>query len=91
MSKSRSIQADAHTVTVHPPLCAWGGGEPLTKFSKREELYRISIFRGGCWERGGDVFQGGLQLFIKNKLNCEIFTDKRNYKQRFFFSVITGN
>ena len=37
------------------------GVEPPTKFSKRGggELERISFSRGGCWERGGNFFQGG--------------------------------
>ena len=34
--------------------------EARTKFSKREEgLDRTSVFRGGCWKREGDCFQGG--------------------------------
>ena len=41
------------------------GGEPPTKFQKGGGLNRISIFRGDCWERGGDLFQEGLQLLHK--------------------------
>ena len=41
---------------LHKIQCA-GGVEPPTKFSKKG-LDRISIFRGGCWKRGGNFFQG---------------------------------
>ena len=40
-------------------------------------LDRTSTFRGGCWERGGDFFQGGVQL-SHNKLKSEIFNDKKS-------------
>ena len=42
-----------------------GEVEPPTKFSKRGGLDRTSTFRGGCWERGGDFFQGGCNFHIK--------------------------
>ena len=32
----------------------------------------------GCWERGSDFFQGGLQFSHKNKLESEIFNDKKS-------------
>ena len=35
------------------------GFELPTKFKKWGELDRISILKGSCWERGGDLFQGG--------------------------------
>ena len=46
-------------VSTHPFCWGWGV-EPPTKFLKREGLESISIFRGGCRERGGggDSFQG---------------------------------
>ena len=51
------------------PLSAGGGEiECLTKFSKRGGAW-ISILRGGCWERGGWLFQEGCSFYIKNKLN----------------------
>ena len=40
-------------------------------------LDRISGFRGGSWERGGDFFQGGCSFYIKIKLKSEIFHDKK--------------
>ena len=61
------------------PTLSVGRFEPPTKFSKRGGgLDRTSTFRGGCWERGGDFFQGGgLQFSHKNKVKSEIFNDKK--------------
>ena len=55
------------THCVHPPpFCRGGGGvEPQTKFSKRRSLTGPHLLEGGCWETGGDFFQGGLQLSHK--------------------------
>ena len=36
------------------------------------------LLEGGCWERGGDFFQGGCNFHIKNKLKSEIFNDKKS-------------
>ena len=47
------------------------------------------LLEGGCWERGGDFFQGGVQISHKNKLKSEIFNDKKSLKAKIFFSVIT--
>ena len=46
---------------MHPTLSEGGdeggvGVEPPTKFSKRGRLDRTFTFRGGWWERGGDIF-----------------------------------
>ena len=72
----------------HPPPICSGWVEPPTKFSKRlGSLTGPQILDGGCWERGGDFFQGGLQFSYKNKLKSEIFNDEKNYKQK-YFSVI---
>ena len=81
--------------SVHPPFCRKGGGgwgETSTGFSKKRGwgLGRTSIFRGGCWERGADLFQLGCSFYIKNKLKSEIFYYKKVYKQM-FFSMITKN
>ena len=61
--------------SVYPPflLEGWGVGvEPPTKISKKGRgLDRISVFRGGWWEREGWLFSGGrregswLQFFHK--------------------------
>ena len=52
-------------------------------------LDRTSTFRGGCWERGGDFFQGGGGGC--NKLKSEIFNDKKKFISKNIFFVITKN
>ena len=59
-------------------------------FKQEVGLDRISIFRGGCWEKGGDLFQG-LQFLQINKLKSEIFNDKKGLYTKMFFLVITKN
>ena len=53
----------------HPPFLQGEGGgegvEPPTKFSKREGLTGTQILEEGCWERGGNFFQGGCNFHIK--------------------------
>ena len=49
----------------------------FTKRGGGGQLDRISVFRGGSWERGGDFFQGGCSFYIKIKLKSEIFHDKK--------------
>ena len=49
------------------------------------------LLEGGCWERGGDFFQGSCNFHIKNKLKSEIFNDKKSLYAKIFFSVITKN
>ena len=56
--------------------------EPPTKFSKSGGLTGPQLLERGCWERGGDFFQGGCNLHKKNKLKSEIFNDKN--KQKYF-------
>ena len=56
-----------HSVHHHPPppfLPGWEV-EPPTKFFKKGGLDRISVFKGGLLERGGDLFQVGLQFLHK--------------------------
>ena len=53
------------------------GLEPLSKFSERG-LYRTSIFRGGCWERGGNFFQRSYNFYIENKLKFKLSNDKKS-------------
>ena len=60
------------------PLSA-GGVEPPTKFSKRGGRL-TGLLEGGCWERGGDFFQGegcNFHTHTKKKLKSEIFNDKK--------------
>ena len=69
-----------------------GRGEPPTKFSKKDGgvgggkggADRILIFRGGYWERGGDLFQGGYSFYIKNKLKSQIFNEKKLKNKKVF-------
>ena len=60
----------ASTLCAPPPLCAGRGRvEPLTKFSKRGGLTGPQLLERGCWERGGDFFQGeGVKFLHKNKI-----------------------
>ena len=60
------------------PRLSAGGVEPPTKFSKRGSLTGPQLLERGCWERGGDFFQEGLQFSDKNKLKSEIFNDKKS-------------
>ena len=67
------------------------GVEPQTKLSKRGDLTvsnRISIFREGCWEKGGwgggVTFFRGLQFLHENELKSEVFNNKKVIKQKFF-------
>ena len=81
VASSQFCQDDLLTHSVHPPpLSAGGGVEPPTKFSKREGLTGPQLLEVGCWERGGDFFQGGggCSFHIKNKLKSEIFKDKKS-------------
>ena len=70
-----------------PPVSVWGGGG---SDSKKWGLDRISVFRGGCWERGV-TFSGGCvcSFSIKNKLKSEIFNNKKSVNKNVF--VITKN
>ena len=63
------------------PASAGGKGvEPPTKFSKNGggPLTGSQVYKGGCWERGGDFFHGDCSFYIKNKLKSEIFNDKKS-------------
>ena len=56
------------------------GVEPPTKFSKRGGGLDRPQLLEGCWERAGDLFQGGeggLQ-FSHKKIKSEIFNDKKS-------------
>ena len=60
------------------PLWKGGGVENLQpNFQKEEGLTGLQLLEGGCWERGGDFFQG-VQFSHKNKLKSEIFNDKKS-------------
>ena len=79
----------SHIIMCTPSsFCCGEGGEVErpTKFSKRGDLtYRTSIFRGGCWERGGVTFSTrGCNFYIKNKLNSEYLRTKRFINKNVF-------
>ena len=56
----------------------------------RRGLTGSQFLKGGCWERGGDFFQGNCSFYINNKLKSEIF-NKKSLETKMFFSVITKN
>ena len=58
-----------HIVCTFPPFC-WEVELP-TKFSEKGGggLDRISIFRGGCWERGDDLLR--MQLLPKDGMGLK--------------------
>ena len=60
---------------VHHPFLL--GVEPPTKFLKRRGLTGPRLLEEGCWESGGDFFQGGCNFHINNKLKSEILNDKK--------------
>ena len=71
------------------PLSAGGGeegrwGDSPTKFSKMGGLTGPYFLEEGCWESGGDFFQGeeegggGCNFLTKNKLKSGIFNDKKS-------------
>ena len=63
------------------PLSAGGtgeGGEPPTKFSRKEgDLTRPQLLEGVAGKEGS-LFSGGLQFSHKNKLKLEIFNAKKS-------------
>ena len=78
--------------SVHPPAPLSAGELSLQpNFQKGGGLTGPQLLEGGCWERGGDFFQGGCNFHIKNKLKSEIFNDKKSLYAKIFFSVITKN
>ena len=54
--------------TTPPPFLLGGGVDPPTEFLKRGAWHDLKFLREGCWEKGGDFFQGGCSFYIKDKL-----------------------
>ena len=79
--------------SVHPSTPFLVGELSLLPNFQKEGLDRIQSFRGGCWEKEGELFQWWvLQFLHKNKLKFIIFNNvKKFHKQKFFFSVRTNN
>ena len=78
MYKYKNLQA---VIVCTPPLSA-GGLSLQQNFQKRGSLTRPQHLMGGCWERGGDFFPGGLQFLIKN--NLKYLMTNKVYKQKQF-------
>ena len=80
MTQVSVCQSQSKLYSVHAPP-----PPPPGSFKKKGGgLTRPQLSEGGCWERGGDFFQGeGVQL-SHNKLKSEIFNDKIVYKQKYF-------
>ena len=55
------------------------------------DLTGSNFLEEGCWEKGGDLFQGDCSFYIKNKLKSEIFNNKKSLYTTMFLSVITKN
>ena len=68
-----------------PPPPAREGGWRLSLLPNWEKGVghdRTLIFRGGFWEReegGSDLFEGGCNFYIKNKLKSKTFNDKKSW------------
>ena len=66
-------------IYIVPPAKKGGGGlNLLPDFQKGGGLTGPQFLEGGCWERGGDFFQGGCNFLTKDKLKSEIFNDKNS-------------
>ena len=59
------------------PFCQRGA-----KFWKRD-----GGLTGVGGKEGGDLFKGGCNFYIKDKLNSEIFNDKKSLKKQKCFSL----
>ena len=56
-----------------------GGVEPATKFSTRVGSLEGSLyFEGVARKEVGDLFQGVVVFYVKNKLKSEIFNVKKS-------------
>ena len=55
---------EEHTACTPSPFCWVGvvGGWAYTQIFKKRGLTETQFLAGGCWERGGDLFQWGLQI-----------------------------
>ena len=59
------------THSVHPPFLRGGGGglSLQPNIQKGRGLTGPQVLEGGCWERGGEFFQGGGVAFVTPKIN----------------------
>ena len=87
---AKTVKSDA-TFIVCTPFLLGEGVSLQPNFKKmRRGLTGSQFLKGGCWERGGDFFQGNCSFYINNKLKSEIF-NKKSLETKMFFSVITKN
>ena len=68
-------------------------GENHLKYSESGPFYTLfEISRNlSKYAKKAVIFRGGCSFYIKSKLKSEILNDKKIYKQKTFFSVITKN
>ena len=82
---------------VHPPppppsflLGRERGGLNLPKFQKGA-WQDLNFWLGLVGKRGVTFLRGDCNFYIENKLKSEIFNDKKFWKTKMFFCVITKN
>ena len=83
------IQHSVHSLFLRGERVRGGGGggggwSSYPIFKKGHGLTGPHFLEGGCWERVGVFFQGGLQFLHQKKLKSDIFDDKKDYKRKFF-------
>ena len=76
-------------VCTSPPLLSAERDWAFGQIFRKGGVDRISIFSEGCWEQQGDILQEGMgvgcSFYIKNKLNSEIFKNKKSLSTKMFF------
>ena len=82
MTQVSVCQSQSKSNSVYPPLSA--AGLSIQPNFKKGGLDRTSTFRGGCWERGGDFFQGGGVCNCHINQNLKYLMTKKVYKQKYF-------
>ena len=66
---------------IYPPPSQNEPPKKLTQiWVKKWGLTGSQFLDWGCWEKGGELFQGGLQcsFYIKSKPKSEVFNDKKS-------------
>ena len=77
----RSLEIPKFCIVCNPPPPFFQGEEevePPTKFSKGAGLTGSQLLEGIAGKEGGDLFQGGCNFHIKNKLKSQIINDKKS-------------
>ena len=68
-----------HIVCTPPSLLGEGGLNLQPNFQKGGGLTGPQLLKGGCWERGGDFFQGEGVQFSHKKINVKYFMTKKYF------------